>query len=219
MDAWAGPFYAAALLLAAAGALKAFDPTNTVGALRALGVGVPRPVVRGGGAIELIIGMWAVVTGAVVAALLVAASYLLFSVFVLVALRRQVPIGSCGCFGKVDTPPSRVHLVVNGGAVAVALAVAVGGPVPLVDVLADQPAAGVPFVIFTLTAVGGAFLALTALPRLLLLLLPRAASSVGGLDHSRAASSVGGLDHSRAASSVGGLDHSRAASSVGGLDR
>lgn len=166
MDAWAGPFYAAALLLGAAGGLKAYDPTNTAGALRTLGIGIPRPVVRAGGAVELGIGAWALVTGAMVAAALVAASYLLFSVFVVVALRRHAPIGSCGCFGKVDTPPSRVHLVVNAGAVAVAIAVAVGGPVPLADVIADQPAAGVPFVILTLAAAGCAFLALTALPRL-----------------------------------------------------
>jgi hypothetical protein len=166
MDAWSGPFFAAALLLAAAGALKVHDPTNTVGALRALGRPVPPLVVRLGGAVELGIGVWAVVAGSAVPALLVAASYVAFTGFVAVALLRRAPIGSCGCFGKVDTPPSAMHVVVNLGAVVAAVAVALGGPVPLADVLADQPAAGVPFVVFTLVAAGGAFLALTALPRL-----------------------------------------------------
>jgi hypothetical protein len=166
MDAWAGPFAAATLLLAAAGAAKAHDPATTVGALRAAGRPVPPGVVRAGGAVELGIALWALVTGALLPALLVAASYLAFTGFVVVALRRRTPIGSCGCFGKVDTPPSVVHVVVNLGAAAAAVAVALGGPLPIADVLADQPAFGIPFAALTLTATACAFLALTALPQL-----------------------------------------------------
>jgi hypothetical protein len=166
MDAWAGPFYAVALLLGAAGALKAVDPVDTVGALRALGIRVPPPAVRLGGAVEVVVALWAIATGALVPALLVAVSYLAFSAFVVVALRRGTPIGSCGCFGKVDTPPSGWHLVVNGGAVVAALGVALTGPTPVAAVLADQPGAGLPFVAFTLIAAFLAFLLVTALPRL-----------------------------------------------------
>lgn len=166
MDAWSGPFYAAALLLAAAGAAKAWDPVNTVGALRAMGIAVPPVAVRIGGAVELVIGIAAIVTGATVPALLVAASYLLFTAFVAVALHRRFPIGSCGCFGKIETPPSVIHLVVDLAAAAVALVVAFGDPIPLADVLADQPALGIPFVAFVVIAAGSAFLALTELPRL-----------------------------------------------------
>ena len=58
-------------------------------------------------------------------AALVAVSYLAFAGFVIVALRSGAPISSCGCFGKVDTPPSVVHVVLD-----VAFAgVAVGGRV------------------------------------------------------------------------------------------
>jgi hypothetical protein len=138
MDAWSGPFSAAALLLAGAGAMKAWDPVNTVGALRARGITVPPLAVRAGGVVELVIGIAAIVTGAAVPALLVAASYLAFTVFVAVALHRHLPIGSCGCFGKIETPPSAVHLVVNVAAAAVAVIVALGDPIPLADVLADQ---------------------------------------------------------------------------------
>jgi hypothetical protein len=166
MDAWAGPLYAAALLLAVAGGAKVVDPAATVGALRALGRPVPAGVVRIGGGVEAVIGAWAIVTGAAIPVLLVAASYLGFSAFVAVALRRGTPIGSCGCFGKVDTPPSPIHLVIDLAAAAVAVAVAFGGPLPIADVLADQPAFGLPFVAFTVIATGCAFLALTALPRL-----------------------------------------------------
>src|SRR4051794_33916874 len=127
MGAWAGPFLVAALLLTAAGALKAWDPTNTVGALRKAGLPAAPGLVRAGGVVEVVIGVTAVVTGAPAAAALVALSYALFTAFVVYALVRHLPIGSCGCFGKVDTPPSAVHIVLNLGAIVVATAVAVRG--------------------------------------------------------------------------------------------
>ena len=51
--------------------------------------------------------------GGPVFAALVAVSYLAFAGFVVVALRSGAPISSCGCFGKVDTPPSLVHVVID----------------------------------------------------------------------------------------------------------
>jgi len=169
MGAWAGPFLIAALLLAAAGAAKVIDPTTTVGALRKLGLPAPAAAVRVGGAVEVALAVGAVLTGAPVLAALVAVSYLLFTAFVLVALGRGLPIGSCGCFGKVDTPPSVLHVVVNLAAVTAAIGVALGDGTGIADVLADQPLAGVPFLL--LVAVGGyaAFTALTVVPQLRLL--------------------------------------------------
>ena len=169
MGAWAGPFLIAALLLAAAGAAKVMDPTTTVGALRKLGLPTPAAAVRVGGAVEVVLAVGAVLTGAPVLAALVAVSYLLFTAFVLVALGRGLPIGSCGCFGKVDTPPSVLHVVVDLAAVAAAIGVALGDGTGIADVLADQPLAGVPFLL--LVAVGGyaAFTALTVVPQLRLL--------------------------------------------------
>jgi hypothetical protein len=169
MGAWAGPFLIAALLLAAAGVAKVVDPTNTVGALRKLGAPVPAPLVRGGGAFEVALAVAAAITGAPVLAVLVAVSYLLFTAFVLVALGRGLPIGSCGCFGKVDTPPSPIHVVVNLGAVVAALGVATGDGTGIGHAVAAQPLAGVPFLL--LVAVGGyaAFTALTVVPQLRLL--------------------------------------------------
>ena len=169
MGAWAGPFLIAALLLAAAGAAKLVDPTNTVGALRRMGVPAPAPLVRFGGALETGLAVAAVVTGAPALAVLVAASYLLFTAFVLIALGRGLPIGSCGCFGKVDTPPSSLHVVVNLGAVVAALGVARGDSTGIGSALAGQPLAGIPFLL--LVAVGGyaAYTALTVVPQLRLL--------------------------------------------------
>jgi hypothetical protein len=166
MGAWAGPFIAAALLLVVAGALKAFDPATTAGALRRAGVPAPSAAVRAGGVVEALIGAVAIATGDPVAALLVAASYAVFTAFVVVALARGIPVGSCGCFGKADTPPSIVHVVVNAGAVVTAVAVALGPGGGIGEVLADQPLLGLPFLALVGAATYAAFLALTLIPQL-----------------------------------------------------
>lgn len=166
MGAWSGPFLVAALLLTVAGALKAFDPATTAGALRRAGLPVPAVAVRIGGAFEVVVGVAAIVTGAPLPAALVAFSYLLFTGFVVVALARHLPIGSCGCFGKVDTPPSVIHLVLNVGAIVSAIAVALGPGGGIADVLADQELLGLPFLLLVAIATYTAFLALTILPQL-----------------------------------------------------
>jgi hypothetical protein len=167
MTVTAGPFMIAAILVAAGGALKALRPRDTGNALRAVGVGVPDWVVRVGGAAEAVIGVYAIVAGDRWSAFLVAASYLAFTLFVLVALRRGTPIASCGCFGKIDTPPSVVHVVVDLAFAVAALVVVVDPGVGIADVIADQPLAGVPFAVLVAIGTSFAFLALTALPRTL----------------------------------------------------
>ena len=82
-----------------------------------------------------------------------------------VALRRDAPIASCGCFGKVDTPPSVVHVVLDLLFAGVAAAAAFTGDVALPDVLRDQPLAGVPFLVLLAIGVYLVFLAFTALPK------------------------------------------------------
>ena len=167
MGAWAGPFLIAALLLAAAGVAKVVDPTTTVGALRAFGAPVPPAGVRTMGAVEAALAVTAALTGAAVLALAVAGSYLVFTAFVLVARARDLPIGSCGCFGRIDTPPSVLHVVVNLGAVAAGLGVAVAGDgTGLGRVLASQPLAGVPLLLLVGVGTYAAFTALTVVPQL-----------------------------------------------------
>jgi len=166
MGAWAGPFLIAAVLLAGAGVAKAVDPVATVGALRGFGVRVRPGVVRAAGGLEVAIAVVAAATGNPVAALAVAASYLLFTAFVVAARVRRLPIGSCGCFGKIDTPPSAVHVVVNLGAAIAAIGVAVGDGGGLRDVLAAQPLGAVPFVVLVAVGAYAAFTALTVVPRL-----------------------------------------------------
>ena len=56
-----------------------------------------------------------------VTAALVALSYLCFFGIVAVARRRGGPLATCGCFGRPDTPPTALHLVID-----LALAVTAG---------------------------------------------------------------------------------------------
>lgn len=125
MGALAGPFLAASLLLVGAGMSKIVDPAPLVRAARSVGLPVPTPAVRVLAALEAGLGVAAVLTGSRVAAALVALSYLGFTGFVLLARRRGGVLASCGCFGKVDTPPTRTHIAVTGVLAVVAAAVAV----------------------------------------------------------------------------------------------
>lgn len=173
MTALTGLFAIVASLLALGGASKAMQPADTVGALRGLGLPSSGALVRAGGVAELVIGVGALVTGARPFAVLVAVSFAAFAVFVALALRRGAPIGSCGCFGKADTPPSVTHIVFNACAAGVAVGVAVDPVSGIADVVADQPLLGLPFLLLVAVGVYLAFLTLTLLPRTLAMLPSR----------------------------------------------
>lgn len=169
VNAAAGPFTIAALLLAAGGIAKAVAPADTANALRVVRLAASPLFVRVGGAIEAIIGGFAIATADRIAALLVALSFMAFAGFVELALRRGAPIATCGCFGKADTPPSRVHVFVNLAGAIAALVVAIDPGDGIVDVVDRQPLAGVPYVMLVLVGTYVAFLALTLLPRTMVL--------------------------------------------------
>jgi hypothetical protein len=173
VTALAGPFAIVAALLALGGASKAVQPADTAGALRGLGLPHGAALVRVGGVAELVIGVGALVTGARPFAVLVAVSYAGFAGFVALALRRGAPIGSCGCFGRAETPPSRTHIVVDLAATLVAVAVAVDPVGGVTDVVADQPLLGLPFLLLVGVGVYLVYLTLTLLPRTLAMLPSR----------------------------------------------
>jgi hypothetical protein len=167
MAALAGPYAVVVLLLAAGGLAKAVDPGPTANALTALGFPGGRVLVRVGGVAEAGLGIVALGVASPWCAALIAASYLAFAAFVIRARRRGRALSSCGCFGKLDTPPTRLHVVVNVAAAAVAFTVAATASESVLSVVTDQPLAGVPFIALTVAATYLTFLALTALPRVL----------------------------------------------------
>ena len=125
-----GVVHAAAALLVLAGGQKLLDPLPLVRAARSIGVRLPRGAVRVGAAVEVAIGAAALVMGSRWTALALAASYAVFTGFVLTARLRGGVLASCGCFGKADVPPTLTHAVVTG-AIAAAALTGVPGSLPL----------------------------------------------------------------------------------------
>jgi hypothetical protein len=99
-------------LLGAAGVAKTVDPEPTAGAMRASRLPSKTWVVRLLGVVETAAAVLGLAVGGlwvIPAALL----YLGFLVFTWLAVRNVVPVQSCGCFGREDTPPSWFHVGFN----------------------------------------------------------------------------------------------------------
>jgi hypothetical protein len=127
-DLAAGPYLAAAGLLVVAGVPKLSDPLPLVRALRQSGLPGSRLLVRAFALVEVAVGACAVVAPSRLSATLVAAAYLIFTAFVVRVLRRGGILGSCGCFGKPDTPATRTHAALTAAAALAAAAVAADPP-------------------------------------------------------------------------------------------
>jgi hypothetical protein len=167
VHALAGPYAAAAALVALAGLVKLARPGDTARALGSVRLPASRALVRGLGAAEVGVAGVAVSAAGPIPAALLAATYTGFAGFVLLALRRGGTLRSCGCFGRPDTPPTGAHLVVNVAAAGVAGAVALHpGGRPLAG-LAAEPWAGVPLVLLSALCGWLGYLALAVLPRTL----------------------------------------------------
>src|SRR5690606_27424654 len=128
------------------GGSKFRDPEPTRGALRAARLPSSRGAVLALGGVELVVAATGLLWPSPWAAAAVAACYLAFAAFVGFALARRLPIQSCGCFGRSDTPPGPLHLGVNLTAATAATIVAARGGFDFVSFLVAQPGAGVPFV-------------------------------------------------------------------------
>ncbi|MFT7473450.1 MAG: hypothetical protein ACI81L_000365 [Verrucomicrobiales bacterium] len=119
------------------------------------------------GVFEIVIAGLAIAFGAPVLWALIAVIYAGFALFILWALNGNSAVGSCGCFGHEDTPPTPGHAAFNAAAAA-ACGLAVADPVRLVDF------DGTPFDAVVLVALIGLGIslvvaALTSLPRTLAL--------------------------------------------------
>ncbi len=171
-----GPYLVASGLLAVAGVAKAARPDDTARALVALvgrtgrtGRAVPfrvtRIVVRVGALAEAALGVAGVVAPRPVTAVLVALSYAVFAAVVAYAWWRGGPLASCGCFGRPDTPPTAVHLLLNVAFAVTAAIVAATTPASgtLLTQLDHQPWAGVPLLFASAVALWLSLLALSAL--------------------------------------------------------
>lgn len=156
----------AAVLLLVAGVAKLARPADGFAGL----VGFrARPVlvrILGGG--EIVAGAGALWLGGPVAASAVGLLYAAFALAVLRALLTGAE--SCGCFGRLDAPPSRVH--VGGNLVLAGVSFVAAGadnaPVQaIVQSISDRPAVGVALAAEIVVMAGLGLVAFTALPEAL----------------------------------------------------
>ncbi|MSO86005.1 MAG: hypothetical protein EXQ71_00615 [Acidimicrobiia bacterium] len=167
MPALTAPALVVAALLALAGAQKLLDPTMTVGALRALGLPARSGWVRLGSGAELVLGLAAITVGGALVWSLVGLSYGAFGAFVVLARRSGTMIGSCGCFGRDETPPHPIHVVLDVFLAGVAVAMAGWSSAPPLDALIDAPGVAVVIVALSALALVLVYAAFVDLPRAL----------------------------------------------------
>jgi hypothetical protein len=94
---------------------------------------------------ELALGGIALALSNAAIALCVALSYLGFGAVVLVALNRDLPIDSCGCLGRWETPPGVRHVLVAVIAFLGAFGQALDPSDALLERVGDDGVAGLVF--------------------------------------------------------------------------
>ena len=156
----------AALLLVAAGAAKLIRPSDGFAGL--VGFRVGPLLVRLVGGVEVAAGAAVLWLGGPVSA---SAVGLLYGVFALAVGRaRLAGAESCGCFGRLDAPPSRIHVVANLALAASSFAAAGadGAAIPVIArALVASPAIGTALAVEVVVLAGLALVTFTALPEAL----------------------------------------------------
>ena len=166
MPVSAGPLWVFAALLVVAGVAKVGAPAATVGALRSSNLPSSRPVVQALGAVETAVGAYAIVFGDWIAGVAIVLFYAAFSVFVANALVRGLPVASCGCFGKEDTPPTWIHIAITMLGMAAGVMAIVSPPGDVVEVVTGDANLLI-FLAMTGIAFSFAYISLTTLPKTL----------------------------------------------------
>jgi hypothetical protein len=116
---------------------------------------------------EIAAGSLALGVGGALGGSMLLVTYAAFAGFIVYALRSGLPIQSCGCFGRSDTPPSMSHVAVNVLAAASGAWLVIFGGGDLLTTLTAQPLGGVPYVGFIAVGVYALYLLLAELPKTL----------------------------------------------------
>jgi len=155
-------YASAAILLVMAGAAKLSRPAADSTGL--LGFRARAGMVRLIGALEAAAGATALLVGGA-ATWAVGVLYALFALVVL----RAVLVGarSCGCFGRLDAPPSLIHVVGNSALAAVSFAAAGESSPTFVQAIGDSPAVGAALAAVVALVAGLLLVSFTSLPEAL----------------------------------------------------
>ena len=154
-------------VLIISGGTKLVDPDPTAGAMSTARLPASRVIVYSLAIWEIAAGAVATVIGGRLGGTVIFVTYAGFTLFIVHALRNKLPIQSCGCFGRADTPPSVLHLGVNVVAALAGAWLMVRGGVDLITTMQDQPLLGLPYLAFLGVGVYAIVLILTELPAVL----------------------------------------------------
>jgi len=157
-------------LLGASGVAKLVDPDPTTGAMRAARLPASNLLSRMLATAEVVAAVSALVFGGV-AVLGAALLYAGFAVFTFSALTNRIPLQSCGCFGREDTPPTIAHVVFNTVSALALFALPIIGVGP-VDWALPNPELAL-YGGFAVVGVAASYLLLTRLPQLMTAVRPR----------------------------------------------
>jgi hypothetical protein len=164
MVSLAGPVAVAALVLAVGGFYKLRDPAPTATMFATLGLPSSPGLVRGVGVVEIAAGTATFLVGGPVATGGVAALFAGFTLITLRLVRLGDAAASCGCFGRLSSRPSFVHVGVDAAAAVVAAIGALTGTPGFLELRSDLPAAGVPQLLLVALGAWLVVVTLTVLP-------------------------------------------------------
>ncbi len=140
-------FVASLGVLAAAGVAKIAKPDDTSRALRIAGWPSQRWLVRLAATGEVALAAAALAVPGHLTGSLVAAAYAGFAAFVGLALIKGWLLASCGCFGRPDSKPGLIHLLLDLGAAGCAVWWAARPPRNTAELFKGQPWAGAAMVV------------------------------------------------------------------------
>ncbi len=164
MVSLAGPVAVAALVLAVGGVYKLRDPGPTASMFATLGLPASPVLVRFVGAVEIAAGATAFLVGGPVATGTVAVLFTAFTLITLRLVRLGDAAASCGCFGRLSSRPSLVHVGVDAVAAGVAAVGAVTGTPGFVELQPDLPGAGLAQLLLVAVGTWLVVVTLTVLP-------------------------------------------------------
>lgn len=157
MSALAGLLHLVALALVVSGAQKVIRPAPAAQAMVAAGLPVPW---RHHAAAGAALGVGEAATGLAVFAVphpataaWLGVAYLALAGFV-VLLRRRDGTAGCGCFGAASTPPTRVHVVLDVAAAAMAFGAALTEVPDVVELIDEGAAVAVPYAVLVVLGAG-----------------------------------------------------------------
>lgn len=156
------PFFAAAGLVVVSGMAKLRHPNPAGRALASVRLPSGSWTVRGIGLAEMAIGTWCLFAPSPAAAISLCVLYAAFAVFLAVLMGAQG--ASCGCLGKLETPPNVPHLALDAAAAASAAVIAFGPPPGVVAFAGSLPFGGAAFVLGTILIGYLAYLCAAYLP-------------------------------------------------------